>query len=241
MDDTTIIEPQMVQIPAGKFLMGMKGNDQKPQREVELSEYSIGKYPVTNREYQAFVQDAQYDLPSGWENGKYPGEKGDYPVVGVSWHDAQAYCRWLSQKTGKQYRLPTEAEWEKAAGGTDGRIYPWGDNFDPKKCNVSNSKIGGTTRVGRFSAVGGDSPYGCADMAGNVEEWCYDWIEGDEHKNSPGTTVKDPQGPETGTFKALRGGSSFFSEYYARVSSRNYNLPHLRHNDFGFRVALSPS
>jgi formylglycine-generating enzyme required for sulfatase activity len=235
MADTSTIEPQMVRIPAGQFLMGGKGDAQKPQYEVELSEYFIGKYPVTNREYQAFIQGAQYESPDGWENNQYPAGKGDHPVVAVSWHDAQAYCKWLSQKTGKQYRLPSEAEWEKAARGTDGRIYPWGDDFDPQKSNVSNAKIGGTTPVGQFSQVGGDSPYGCADMAGNVEEWCNDWIAEGGYKSS----VKDPQGPESGVFKALRGGSSFFSEYYARVSSRNYNLPHLRHNDFGFRVAFS--
>jgi sulfatase modifying factor 1 len=239
MDDTNILEPQMVQIPAGKFLMGVRGDNQKPQHEVELSEYSIGKYTVTNRQYQAFVQGAGYAAPNDWEGDQYPAQRGDHPVVGVSWEDAQAYCAWLSQKTGKQYRLPSEAQWEKAARGTDGRIYPWGDEFDAKKCNVSNAKIGGTTPVGRFSALGGDSPYGCADMAGNVEEWCNDWVNGND-KKVPDTIVKDPTGPESGTFKALRGGSSFFSEYYARASSRNYNLPHLRHNDFGFRVVLLP-
>lgn len=239
MADVNTIEPEMVRIPAGKFLMGSKGDERRPEHEVELSEYFIGKYPLTNREYGAFINDAKYSPPEGWHDGEYPAEKGDHPVIAVSWEDAQAYCKWLSQKTGKQYRLPSEAEWEKAARGTDGRIYPWGDDFDPKKANVSNAKIGGTTPVGQFSQAGGDSPYGCADMAGNVEEWCNDWVDTEEYKKRSNTTVKDPSGPQTGMYKVLRGGSSFFSEYYARVSSRNYNLPQLRHNDFGFRVALS--
>ncbi len=96
--------------------------------------------------------------------------KEDHPVVNVTWHDAVAYCKWLAGVTGKAYRLPSEAEWEKAARGTDGRIYPWGDEWHRMRCNASGGKRGGTTRVGNYSPLG-DSPYGCADMVGNVCEW----------------------------------------------------------------------
>ena len=127
----------MVKIPAGKFLMGSTKEQasasrkrwtvetkwvewEQPQHTVELSEYSIGKYPITNREYQAFVRDAKYKPPQGWDGDQFPAEKGSHPVVNVSWNDATAYCKWLSEKSGKHYRLPTEAEWEKAARGEDG-------------------------------------------------------------------------------------------------------------------------
>jgi len=126
-----VFEPQMVRIPAGKFLMGSTkeqaeqaikdGLDKRyaeweqPQHTVELSEYSIGKYPITNREYQAFVRDAKYNPPRGWDGDQFPAEKGSHPVVNVSWNDADAYCKWLSENIKKNYRLPTEAEWEKAA------------------------------------------------------------------------------------------------------------------------------
>ena len=118
-----VFEPQMVPIPAGPFLMGSTDedpdarDDEKPQHTVELSAYQIGKYPLTNQEYQAFIRDSDQAPPGDWDGDQYPDGKGDHPVVYVNWHDAQAYCQWLSQKTGKDYRLPTEAEWEKAARG----------------------------------------------------------------------------------------------------------------------------
>jgi formylglycine-generating enzyme required for sulfatase activity len=147
-----VFEPQMVRIPAGKFLMGStleqasqaindgldKGVAQweQPQHSIELSEYFIGKYPITNREYQAFVKDAKYTPPLGWDGDQFLSEKGDHPVVHVSWNDTIAYCNWLSEKTDKLYRLPSEAEWEKAARGETGLIYSWGDQFGPKKANT---------------------------------------------------------------------------------------------------------
>jgi len=254
-------EPQMVRIPAGKFLMGSTPEQAKrvvkdgpeiskadwkkwveweqPQHIVELSEYSIGKYPLTNREYQAFVHEAKYKSPEGWDGDQYPPEKGDHPVVSVSWEDAASFCKWLSEKTGKAYRLPTEAEWEKAARGSDGLIYPWGDEFDPKKCNMDESGIGDTSPVGQFSPQG-DSPYGCVDMAGDVWEWCADWFDENEYKKRE-DGVKDPQGPKDGNKRVLRGGS--FSDNrgdvrcaYRRRPSRN---PFNRYR--GFRVVVSPS
>jgi formylglycine-generating enzyme required for sulfatase activity len=236
------IEPQMVCIPAGKFLMGSKDNDEsasdceKPQHEVELSEYFIGKYPVTNREYQAFVRDIKFSPPKSFDNDQYPAEKGDHPVVTVSWQDAQEYCKWLSQKTDKQYRLPSEAEWEKAARGTDGRVYPWGDDIDPKKYNVSP---GHTTPVGQFSQAGGDSPYGCADMTGNVLEWCNDWFDEHEYEKRSSEIVKDPAGPETGNgMKVIRGGSWSMKYVRPRVSYRGGQYTSGWSWNKGFRLLL---
>ena len=266
-----VFEPQMVRIPTGKFLMGTtkeqaaqvikEGGEnwkewvewEQPQHTVELSEYFIGKYPITNREYQAFLRDVKdQSPPRGWDGDQFPVEKGGHPVVNVSWDDANAYCKWLSEKTKKNYRLPTEAEWEKAARGEDGRVYPWGNAFDPKKANTSESKIGDTTDVGKFSsndpALSGDSPYGCADMAGNVWEWCNDWFSEKEYQRSSpvdqdrtGKNIKDPQGPENGTTRCLRGGSWTNVEDNARVAIRYYVRPSNGYDSIGFRVALLPS
>jgi formylglycine-generating enzyme required for sulfatase activity len=251
-------EPQIVRIPAGNFLMGTTPeqaqqvlketkNDkgwqerlswEQPQHAVELSEYSIGKYPVTNREYQIFVKEAGYKPPQGWDDNQYPSEKGDHPVVNVSWDDAQEYCKWLGSKTNKTYRLPTEAEWEKAARGTDGRVYPWGNEFEPKKCNMSESGIGDTSPVGQFSPQG-DSPYGCVDMAGNAWEWCADWFKEDEYKNRK-DGAENPAGPKDGSYRVLRGGSFGNSRRNVRCASRSWSDPNLISWLGGFRVCVSP-
>lgn len=268
-----VFEPQMIRIPAGTFLMGStkgqaaqvikeRGEDWKewvkweqPQHVVELSEYSIGKYPITNREYQAFLRDVKdQPPPRGWDGDQFPAEKGGHPVVNVSWNDADAYCKWLSEKTKKNYRLPTEAEWEKAArwrlppspagrgaggeGEGESLIYPWGNDFDPKKANTNESRIRDTSEVGQFSPQG-DSPYGCADMAGNVWEWCNDWFDEDEYKNRAGKTMKDPPGPEKGAWRALRGGSWFNLNYLARSAYRSNGNPDFFGVNVGFRCVRS--
>jgi formylglycine-generating enzyme required for sulfatase activity len=250
------IEPQMVRIPAGKFLMGSTkeqaeqaikdGADkswverEQPQHEVELSEYSIGRYPVTNREYQAFVKETKHIPPQRWDRDQYPAERGDHPVVYVSWEDAVAFCNWLSQKTNKVYRLPTEAEWEKAARGEDGRIWSWGNEFGKENANTGEAKIGYTSPVGQFSPQG-DSPFGCADMSGNVWEWCADWFDENEYKNRQGQQVKDFQGPQKDSGRVLRGGSFGNSRMLARCASRYRNDPNYSFRDIGFRVAVSPA
>ena len=229
---------EFMRVPAGKFLMGSTDDeyyDEKPQHTVELSEYLIGKHPVTNLEYQAFVRDAKYKEPEDWENDQFPTKKSNHPVVNVSWDDAIAYCKWLSQKTGKQHRLPTEAEWEKAARGIDGRVYPWGDVFDLKKANTSES-INGTTDVGSFSPEG-DSPYGCADMAGNVWEWCNDWHSNTYYKSSPSS---DPLGPDSGQHRVLRGGSwGIDDNNLVRSAYRYGDVPSRTYFKYSFRCASS--
>ncbi len=250
-----VFEPQVMRIPAGKFLMGsmpaqaaqaMKDGAKKnwveweqPQQTVELSEYSIGKYPITNREYQAFVKETVRTPPRGWDADQYPSEKSDHPVVNVSWDDATAYCRWLSEKTKKLYRLPTEAEWEKAARGEDGRMWSWGNEFGIKNANTAELKLNDTTPVGQFSPQG-DSPFGCSDMIGNVWEWCADWFDENEYKKRTGD-VKDPQGQEKGSTRVLRGGSFRSYHRYARCAYRfRYNQYNFD-QDGGFRVCVSPA
>jgi len=209
-----------------------------PSHKVELSEYQIGKYPVTNREYQFFIKETNRIPPRGWDGDQYPLDKGDHPVVNVSWEDATAYCAWLGQKTDKAYRLPTEAEWEKAArGSTDERVYPWGNEFDPDKTNTAEGAVNDTTSVGKYSPQG-DSPFGCADMVGNVWEWCADWVNESGYDES-GDVVKDPKGPDDGKYRFSRGGSYFCYQWLARCAFRSWDYPNLGDWDQGFRVALS--
>ncbi|HEX2996137.1 MAG TPA: SUMF1/EgtB/PvdO family nonheme iron enzyme [Anaerolineales bacterium] len=255
---TDVIEPLMVRIPAGKFLMGstkeqtvqaIRGGVDKnwvraetPQHTVELSEYFIGKYPVTNLEYQAFVHDTKCASPRGWTDDRFPAGSGEHPVVNVSWSDASAYCKWLSERTGKAYCLPTEAEWEKAARGEDGRLFPWGDQFDGSRANTLEATLETFSEVGQFSPQG-DSPYGCADMAGNVWEWCNDWFDENQYKrNRVGTVVKDPLGIQVGESRVLRGGSYYFNLWHARCATRSWNYPnHVLRFMVGFRVCISPA
>ena len=249
-------EPQLETVPDGPFLMGTtkeqarqlleEGFEEElirwevPQHTVKLSAYQIGKYPVTNQEYQAFIQESDLRPPTNWDGDQYPEGKGDHPVVYVSWLDAQAYCRWLSKKTGKNYRLPTEAEWEKAARGEDGRVYPWGDEWSAKKCNCNENGIDDTTPVGQYSPQG-DSTYGCADMAGNVWEWCADRFDEEEYQRRTKLeeAIVDPQGPKEGDYRVLRGGA-FVATWSVRCASRNWSSPFNWNCGLGFRVVASP-
>lgn len=164
-------EPETVLVPAGAFCMGDRDAAEPwKQHSVTLPAYRVGIYPVTNAQYAEFVRShpAHRPMQAGWAYTEPPRDRLDHPVVGIGWADAQAYCRWLSEVTGRGYRLPSEAEWEKAARGAgDDRAYPWGDEPpSPDRCNMGS---GGTVPIGGFDA--GKNPYGCHDMAGNVREW----------------------------------------------------------------------
>jgi formylglycine-generating enzyme required for sulfatase activity len=169
-------EPEMILIPAGEFLMGSDPQkdkdaraDEQPQHTLYLPDYYLAKAPVTNAQYEAFVTAPDHHEQGSWRSQGGLEGKEDHPVVGVAWYRAVAYCRWLSEVTGNAYSLPSEAEWEKAARGMDGRIYPWGDEWDPKRCN---SREGGPLDTTSVQAhPDGASPYGILDMAGNVSEW----------------------------------------------------------------------
>ena len=240
-------EPELVAIPAGPFLMGSTdeqiqqvikdGLDEKwvkpesPQHQIELPRYWIGKYPITNNEYFAFVRAADYKAPKGWENGEPPQDRGDHPVVNVSWEDASAYCQWLSEETGKTYRLPTEAEWEKAARSTDGRVYAWGNDLPTEQlCNFDRN-VGGTTPVGQYSPQG-DSPYNCADMLGNVWEWTDSWYQA-----YPGSEFEHEDYGER--YRVLRGGAWSSLRRIVRCAFRNRNVPVYFLINVGFRL-VSP-
>jgi formylglycine-generating enzyme required for sulfatase activity len=241
---TAPIHLELVRVPAGEFLMGSdpeKDEDamdrEQPQHTIDLPEFAIGKYPVTNAQYAAFVQATDHMTPKHWEDGEIPSGKEDHPVVNVSWEDAMDFCQWLSQETGKGFVLPSEAEWEKAARGTDGRIYPWGDE-DPtaELCNFSVN-VGDTTPVGNYSPEG-DSPYECADMAGNVWEWTRSVYKDYPYDSEDGREDLDAGGDVR---RVVRGGAFDFPEYYVRCAFRlDGDFPDYRFWYFGFRVVVSP-
>ena len=152
-----------------------------------LDAYAIDRYPVTNAQYKKFIDEKGYTPPPGWHGDQYPSGKANHPVLYVTWHDAQAYAEWAGK------RLPTEAEWEKAARGTDGRLWPWGNDWREGHCNCAENKTDDTTPVGIFPA--GRSPYGVDDMAANVWEWCADWWAQIRTELVP---QPNPQGPNSG-------------------------------------------
>ncbi len=249
--------PTLLPIPAGPFLMGSGDNDQqadgdeKPQHRLELPAYWIGKTPVTNAQFRPFVEGDGYRnqvywtqagwqwrkqeqivKPRFWDDAKWNG--ANYPVVGVSWFEAVAYCRWLSAQTGHPFRLPTEAEWEKAARGPEGLIWPWGNTWEAGRCNSEEAGIGQTTPVGQFP--GGASPYAALDMAGNVWEWCatqygkgYPYALEDEWADAY-------LEPDAG--RRLRGGSWYNQQKHVRGAYRYVSFnSRYRDGNFGLRVA----
>jgi formylglycine-generating enzyme required for sulfatase activity len=221
-------ESRMVAIPAGEFVMGSQKGDESPPHSVSVAAFEIDIYEVTNAEFARFVEATGYQTdaeksndPSPWQ-AYFAEGKGNYPVVKVSWNDAQAYCEWAGK------RLPAESEWEKAARGTDQLTYPWGDEWDAGKVNSKDSGLRGPVTVGSFPQ--GASPYGAMDMAGNVWEWTASWYEG-----YPQTTFNSNYFGET--FKVLRGGGWFSDQSQVRTTQRNANAPDAANDDIGFRCA----
>ena len=198
---------------------GMKSKYFEPQ-VVAVGEENIriGKYPITNIEYQAFVQNKPYHSP--WGKLEYPHDKGDHPVVFVSWDDAKAYCDWLSEQTGKVYRLPTVEEWNRAAKGPDNHKYPWGDEWNPKNANTKELDKNNTTPVGQFSPQG-DSYWGCSDMLGNVWEWIGNWSNENEKK-----------------YRILKGCAFDIPGKQDVGKEMNWDKPESKYDNVGFRVVL---
>jgi formylglycine-generating enzyme required for sulfatase activity len=231
-------EPEMVLIPAGEFLMGSDPSvdkyawdNQQPQHTLYLPDYYLAKTPLTNAQYAAFVEATDHRQPNHWETGKPPKGKEDHPVVYVSWRDAVSYCRWLSEVTRRPYRLPSEAEWEKGARGSDGRIYPWGNQWDARRCNARESGQGGTTPVGAYPE--GASPYGLLDMAGNVWEWTRSI-----HKSYPYDPDEGREDLEAKGRRVLRGGAFLDYAWGVRCASRDRDVPDFFGWYFGFRVVM---
>ena len=229
-------EAPMVEIPAGAFVMGSDGTqaleDERPAHRVWLESYAIEQFEVTTAQYAAFLAAKPRPVPWLWETVNLT-QHGDRPVVGVNWTDADAYCRW------KDARLPTEAEWEKAARGVDGRLYPWGPQVPTEK--LANFALGARFSYSQVlmpvqSYEAGKSPYGVYQMAGNVWEWVSDWYSPGYYEHSPD---KSPSGPEQGQFRVLRGGSWSDLPKYLLTYGRFKLLPETRNSYTGFRCAKS--
>lgn len=282
----------MILIPEGKFLMGSKKedieklleldksievyrlNNEIPQREIFLNAYFIDKYPVTNAQFSQFIEANGYKQKVYWSEAGWQynldfnpldgdeidailqGDK-DCPVVNVSWYEAEAFAHWAGK------RLPTEAEWEKAARGTDGRIYPWGNEFDKTRLNCAEAKIEKSTPVTKYPQ--GQSVYGCFDMAGNVWEWTADWYDSQYYRNAPDKNPQGPDDPEEKPYsgrpeevgvsiyelkpslsktltacKVIRGGSWNGSGIvHIRCANRDYDEPSFKSDIIGFRCAKS--
>jgi len=241
---------ELVLIPAGEFIMGSdKKTDrlayrgEMPQRRVYLDAFEIGKYEVTALEYLKFIlaTDRKPQLDWRYDGGNFQETMAHHPIMHVSWYDADAYCKWAGR------RLPTEAEWEKAARGTDGRLFPWGHELaGPTRANFGRTGLSGPVRdrperlllyppiisVDRYdNAV---SPYGLYQTIGNVSEWVADWYDKDYYASAPD---RNPKGPETGTQKAFRGGGWMDSTTTMRVAMRNGTDPNTKINWMGFRCA----
>ena len=235
----------MVLVPAGPFPMGVPpgardgGRDEYPRHEVFLDAYHIDTFEVTNGRYLEFMTNTGHRPPKHpndprqdlWQAGLMPESIADRPVINVDWYDAEAYCRWAGK------RLPTEAEWAKAARGTDDRRFPWG-NVEPTHGHVNfNQPWQGEKTlmpVGTYEA--GKSPFGAYDMAGNVWEWVADWYDPRYYEKSP---ARNPKGPETGTHKALRGSGWEVEAPLVRAFSRVKSDPLNRNHATGFRCARS--
>ncbi|MBX3237649.1 MAG: SUMF1/EgtB/PvdO family nonheme iron enzyme [Nitrospiraceae bacterium] len=233
--ESTTTEKDMVLIPKGEFMMGSSEHADESQHRVVLDAYLIDKYETSNARYKEFMKATGHPAPAYWDDPRL--SKPEQPVVGVSWTDANAFCKW----DGK--RLPTEAEWERAAKGPDGdRHYPWGHHLDPKKANYGQN-VGHTVAVDSYPE--GGSGFGVYNMAGNVFEWVADWYDPKYYKES---VALNPQGPEKGynfanqgAVRVLRGGSWLAPETSLHTSHRFWNQPD--NNSYGvglgFRCAKS--
>jgi formylglycine-generating enzyme required for sulfatase activity len=256
--------PELALIPGGEFVMGSAEGepDERPRHAVDVDEFLRSVRPITNVEYARFVRatnqrpPAIYDLPlvvtaggrerervfraTGqpyvWQEGEPDGDRALHPVTLVRWEDAVAYCAWLAAETGRKVRLPTEAEWEKAArAGADGRRYPWGDRIDRNMANFLSDPAlkaaHGTSRCGSYPANG----YGLYDMSGNVWEWVQDWYAPDFYSTAP---KENPTGPPSGQMRVLRGGSWLVADVRMLSCSYRHKVPPDTYSyGIGFRVA----
>ncbi len=219
----------LVEIAPGSFWMGWEDGHpgERPRHEVWLDRFAIARTPVTNREYGVYLEDGGVEPPAWWEDPRFSDP--DQPVVGVSWFDATLFCQWRSGREGVSYRLPTEAEWEKAArGGLDGARFPWGADH-PRTAAFDRPPRPADTRA---------NPLGLLALSGVCHEWCQDWHDETYYARS---TKRDPRGPESGTRRVSRGGAWRHQDQWSPVAHRSSLPPGLRYSDYGFRVVREPA
>jgi formylglycine-generating enzyme len=230
---SNVIEPVMVRIPEGWFEMGCASgrDDEKPVHRVWVDAFELGAYQVTNEEYACFLAATSAAQPPCWNDANFDDPK--MPVAAVSWHEATAYCDWLSGATGKRYRLPSEAEWERAArGGAESLLYPWGDEPPEMVPDYAKRWKTGPEPVGQYAP----SAYGLYNLGDNVHEWCADWYDASYYAHSP---ERNPRGPDGGIRRASRGGSWRHHIKVTRTAARSSIPPELQYADYGFRIARS--
>jgi sulfatase modifying factor 1 len=256
--------PDLARIPAGDFLMGAGDgeDDERPVHRVFVSEFFIGRFAVTIDEYARFIRSTGYPAPAVralplvtiaeheelfremaapyvWNGGQPPAGQATHPVVLVRYDDAVAYCAWLADAIDRRVRLPTEAEWERAArGGVDGQRYPWGDDVEPSRCNYladpSVKRQRGTRPTGTYAP----NAYGLCDIIGNAWEWVSDWYGGDYYGLGD---VRDPRGPTSGTMRIVRGGSWVNDDIAMLRSAYRHKVPPDTYAySVGFRVVCEP-
>ncbi|MFW6133793.1 MAG: formylglycine-generating enzyme family protein, partial [Planctomycetota bacterium] len=227
---------ELMWVPAGKFIRGsdsdVAGADEGPVRKIHLDGYWVYKYPVTVEQYKAYCKAAGKEFKPPWPQGMRADGDGDTYAAIANWYDARAYAEWVGGD------LPTEAQWEKAARGTDGRAYPWGEQWDPDKCVSMENTLyefnEGFRPVG--SHPDGASPYGVMDMAGNVWEWTRDWYRYEYYAEAPD---ENPTGPPSGANKVLRGGCSLYDWRFCRTTARFVQPPQVNNwTAVGFRVVV---
>ena len=212
----------MIAIPAGQFTMGSDHEIERPPHLVFVEAFEIDKFEVTNEQFERFVWETGYvtdaeKAGATWRPPAFRGDKSQHPVVTVSWNDAKAFCEWAGK------RLPSEAEWEKAARGTDARTYPWGNEWELENITWPTQPVG--------SNPAGASPYGVMDMAGNVAEWTSDWFQ-----PYPGYPGGDPQAQYFGEkYRVIRGGGWFSNKERMRTTARNASSATMANDDVGFR------
>jgi sulfatase modifying factor 1 len=226
--------PDMIVIPEGWFWMGSDDGQENemPRHRVWLDCFELGKFPVTNKLYGIFVAETGAEAPPFWSQPMF--SHPDQPVVGITWDNAVGYCQWLGATTGKEFRLPSEAEWERAArGNREGALYPWGD--EPP---WNRPYLGYDPQTGGPQRVGANEPndFGLYDMSEGVHEWCTDYYDRGYYRYSP---EKNPQGPAVGQRRASRGGSWRHRVKFSRCAARSSLPPIFRYSDYGFRVARS--
>jgi formylglycine-generating enzyme required for sulfatase activity len=223
------VSARFAAIPEGWFEMGSPdgADDERPVRRVWVDAFDLAVHPVTRSEYARFLQATNHEAPREWE---LFASTDDVPVVGVSWLDCQAYCRWRCAE-GSQARLPTEAEWERAArGGMDGRRYPWGDAIPAWIPETGRGPLAGPWPV----SLGEPNGFGLYGIAANIHEWCADWYAADSYASAP---ERNPSGPAHGVRRASRGGSWRHAVTISRCAARSRIDPSFRYTDYGFRVA----
>jgi len=258
VDDATntIKLPSMVTIPAGSFRMGTSNDDinrlvlkesdwayewsdqnlfisEQPNYTMTLPAFEMGLHQVTNAEYNVFIIATGHRLPRGWIGFRFPDTLDNHPVVGISKMDAEVYIEWMNSISGNIYHLPNEAEWEYSCRGNDGRIFPWGNIFDPWRCNTSESERKGTTPVDYYSGSG-SSPFGIMDMVGNVWEWTCTIF-----KPYPVNLDNKPDESRARQLFTIRGGSWYYSRKLARCAARESMMADQLSNNIGFRLARS--